>query len=487
MDLEEKNENTTLSKNIVDTIIYNKSIGETKIALLEDNKLVELHIDRDNKISEGVICLGRIGKKISLPNNSNAFFVDIGDVEPAFLPEKERRIADERLTEGMAVIVQVKQEARDDKGAKLTRVLSFAGDSLVLCKNSGKKGINISSRIKGSVTRDKLTNILSDKVDAENENWIIRTGAVNKSENDIVYEVETLRVRAGMVREGAQFSTPPTILDKGQNFCLYLIAKYKDTLKKIVINEKPAFDEAFDFCENTLNSLSDKLIHHKENKDVFDSYMISESIEEALQPIVKINGGGRLIIEQTRAITAIDVDSGNTGFNNNINDINYAAAKEIARQIRLRNIAGKISIDFAGASDIKFLNKPMDILKEEMKKDFSNCWIAGVSPTGNVELIRTRKKPSLSELMQAKCCICDGCGKSLNLQTKILDMIRNVYFDIKNNNLSDFELTAGINIYEILNNEMSLIWDELQSKTGFNIKVSLDSKLSKSGYEIKEL
>ena len=145
--------------------------------------------------------------------------------------------------------------------------------------------------------------------------------------------------------------------------------------------------------------------------DAVKSYGIDEAVVEALQKEVKLKSGGRIYIEETKAFVAIDVDTGDDRGAGSISHINEEAAIEIAHQIRLRNLSGKIIIDFAGSSEYRYMKPVLEVLDKELMKDNTRCHVVGLSRGGNVELIRVRRRPSLSDIMSVECPTCHGTGR----------------------------------------------------------------------------
>lgn len=384
----------------LDTIVYEKTEGKIKIAGLEAGKLTELEIDDIKSAAEGSIYLGKILHKIDLANGSLGYFVDINDGKEAFINAREYGLDDLNATEGQSLIVQVAQEQRAEKGAKLCRSLQFVGEYSVYCPY--KMSVEVSNKIEDKSRAQELKDLFLDNTTGQ-EGWIVRTSAESAKNTDIVKEMEQLRAKYDEVRVLARKVNAPVLLLGKKNPIYEYIFRNKSTLKKIVVNARNLYEE--------LQSLSDKDFEVELVSDAFKDYGLDESIGEALSPIVQLPGGGRIIIEETRACTAIDVDSGDDKNNGNLNRLNAEAAEEILRQIKLRNLSGKIVIDFAGLSEYKFLKNPIEILNQGLKKDYVKSTCYGLSRGGNVEIIRMRRRPSLRDVLTVECPSCCGQGR----------------------------------------------------------------------------
>jgi len=383
----------------IDTIIYEQKDGKSKIALLENGKLAEIEFVNDTGVVEGNIYLGKIISKVALANGKNGFLVDINDSRPAFLNEGEYG-HDANLTEGQSVVVQIQQEARAEKGAKLVRSVQFVGQNICYCPF--KIGVEASSRIENK----ELLNEYKKKVNEHSsgqEGWILRTSSVDASIEDIWAEMDDLCQLYDDVRAKARNASAPALLYSRDNPIFDYIINNEENLQKVVINNHN--------LENEINDVFEGDIVTEYSMTPFDDFGIDDMLVEALQKEVKLPGGGRISIEETKAFVAIDVDSAGENGHGSISALNEEAAYEIARQIRLRNLAGKIIIDFAGSSEYKFIKPVLDILYKELAKDKNKSRLFGLSRAGNVEIIRVRRRPSLSNILTEECECCRGTGR----------------------------------------------------------------------------
>lgn len=373
----------------IDTIVYEQKNGLNKIAMLSEGKLCEYEQFKDNGVLEGNIYLGKITGKTELANGKVGFFVDINDVVPAFLNQEEYG-HEANLNVGQSVVVQVQQEARAEKGAKVVRSVQFVGQNICYCPF--KMGVEASSRIANKALLEEYKNKVVEHTTGQ-EGWILRTSSIDVSIEDIWAEMDDLRQLYNDVRLKARNGVAPALLYSKDNPIFDLIINNEDTLQKIVLNNHNLEDEIKDVFDGDVKT--------EFSAEPFEQYGVADMLSEALLNEVKLPSGGRIFIEETHALVAIDVDSGEDRGHGSISHLNEEAAYEIVHQIKLRNLAGKIVVDFAGSSEYKFIKPVLDILEKELAKDKNKARLYGLSRAGNVEIIRVRRRPSLSQLLLA--------------------------------------------------------------------------------------
>lgn len=384
----------------VDTIVYQQEKELTTIALMGAGKLEEIEIIDNAKAAEGNIYLGKITHKLDLANGRKGYLVDIQDEKEAFFNADEYGMGDVEYTEGQSIVVQVTQERRAEKGAKVVRSLQFVGTYLVYCPF--RMNIDASSRI-GSFDRIKELKALVQDNEVGQEGWIIRTAAMDATADEIKEEMVELRKAYDIVRAKARSESAPCLLYAKSSPLFEYMTNNAMSLNKVVVNTRK--------MEEEIKNEFDGDFEVEVVADTVKSYGIDEAVIEALQKEVKLKSGGRVYIEETKAFVAIDVDTGDDRGAGSISHVNEEAAIEIARQIRLRNLSGKIIIDFAGSSEYRYMKPVLEILDKELMKDNTRCHVVGLSRGGNVELIRVRRRPSLSDIMSVECPTCHGTGR----------------------------------------------------------------------------
>lgn len=383
----------------IDTIVYDKNSQVTGIALIEKGEVRGIEIISGNQAISGNVYLGKITKKVSLAQNREGFFVNIGDGKEAFLNGDEYGMNDIRLVEGQSVVVQVAQERHAEKNARLVRSIQLVGTYLVYCPY--RMNVEASNKIEDKARVSELLEVVKDHITGQ-EGWVIRTAAATAPDKDIIAEMENLRNTFENIRIKARSEQAPCLLYSKPDTVLETVGYYKNlgSLQKIVTNNR-----------NLESEISAGNIEFAVSASPFEEYGVDEVIGEALEKNVRLKSGGRITIEETRACVAVDVDSGRDAGGGAVNRLNEEAAVEIARQIRLRNLSGKIVIDFAGHSEFRFIKPLLEILERELQDDMTKSRVIGLSHGGLVEIVRVRRHPSLSELMTEECACCRGTGR----------------------------------------------------------------------------
>lgn len=382
-----------------DTLVYERKGDNVRLAALDGGKMAELDVFAENKASEGNVYLGKITHKMELANGHTGFMVNIGDSEDAFMNAYEQDLKEVNMTEGQSVVVQVAQEKRAEKGAKVVRNIQIVGTTLVY--RPFRMGVDVSSKIEDKEQARVYRSAVWENITGQ-EGWALRTAAVDFPVEDVLEEMVKLRGIYENIRIKARNASAPALLYVRENPLFEYIRRYKDSLKKIVVNNHNLEKELEDLIGADMVEYS---------PEPFETYGLEDQLVEALNRTVELAGGGRIHIEQTRACVAIDVDSGDLKSGGAVSHLNDAAAVEIARQIRLKNLSGKIVVDFAGSSEYRFMKPVMDILATELADDPCRGRVVGLSRAGNVELLRQRRRPSLLDIYTEECPTCQGTGR----------------------------------------------------------------------------
>lgn len=382
-----------------DTIVYEKSGTDACLALLDNGQLREFTVFNENGAAEGNVYLGRIEKKVNLSDDKIGFMVNIGDNKEAFMNAQEKGLLEVNMTEGQCVVVQVQKEAHAEKGAKLVRAVQIPGIYLVY-RPFGSY-IDVSAKINDDEKAEELRRAVTKNVSAQQEGWVVRTAAADADINVVVEEMAELRSIYENIRVKARSASAPALLYAKENPLFDLIRRYRDTLENVIINDHN--------LEEKVKAIFSGEV--KFDRDPSETFGIQDMLQTAMEKTVKLPSGGEIHIEETAAFVAIDVDSAGSVAHGQIDSLNQEAAQEIARQIILRNLAGKIIIDFAGSTEYRFMRSVLDTLSEELAGDPQGAHVLGLSKAGNVEILRRRKQPTLLERFSAECPTCRGTGR----------------------------------------------------------------------------
>lgn len=380
---------------MIDTIVVEEKNDVKKIAGLQNGELREFVIVEKDKVNEGNIYVGKIVKKISTANGNEGYFINIGENRDVFLNAEEYGLEPLKASEGQDVVVQVQQEQRAEKGARMTRFLHLAGVYTVYSPYGDE--IEVSAKIQDETVRDDLGQFVDEN--ATDGGWVVRTFAEKAKKEDIADEIKNLQQLFDNIMMKAKKEKAPCLLLAKDNALQEMICRNADGLQKMVVNNHLLENE---FKNTVLTEYC---------KDAFAEYGIDDMIQEALMKTIKLKSGGRVIIEETKAFVAVDVDSGEGISQGSFAKLNMEAAEEIAKQIVLRNLSGKIIIDFAGVSEFRFLKNVMDLLAAKLQNDVCKARVLGLSRAGNVEVVRNRRRPSLRDLLTEDCNVCQATGR----------------------------------------------------------------------------
>lgn len=353
---------------MIDELLVSVAPGETRIAAIAGGRAVEFFIDRD-EAAPGDVILGRV---ITVNAALGSAFVDIGRAKPGFLG------APGTLSEGQAVVVQVTTAARGSKGAAVTATPSLAGR--LLAYTPVRPGLNLSRRILDNAARDRLAALFRPQM-TEGEGLVVRTAAAEAPGETLLAEFRTLRDRWQAIQAAAARAVPPTPLYAPSPLARVL-AEFP-AICRLRVDDTAALSEAralFPGAELDVGAFERE---------------VGEDLDLALEPCVPLAGAGAMTIETTAAVTTIDIDSGGKA----PLAANLAALPELARQLRLRNVAGHILVDLIPLKDRRALGRLVEALRQAVADDPTPTHVVGTTPLGLVEMTRERRRPSLTEIM----------------------------------------------------------------------------------------
>ena len=381
--------------------------GETRIALVEDGNLVEVEYVRDGSESiVGNIYLGRVMRVVS---GIDAAFIDIGigrdgflglaDVRPAEKDSRGDRIAD-YVREGDAVVVQVQKDAAADKGVKLTTQVTVSGRFLVLTPR--RAGIRVSRRI-GEDDAARLMACVASFPSVNGGGYIVRSAAVDATDADLQDDVAVVADAWDEIQAAAARAQPPACLRGGRPIEKALLTAPASGATRIVFEDPQQFAAARAFCAQVVPELSSALAAHDGVDSLFETEGVEEQIENALEPVVALPGGGRVIFQATAALVAIDVDLGaggrDVGAARAAFETNLEAAAAVAHHLRLRNLSGQLMIDFLPMRDRRQGLQVLETLRKSLAADPCPAHVLGFTRLGLVEMTREMRRPSLLEIL----------------------------------------------------------------------------------------
>lgn len=480
-------------------IIVNVDTRETRVALVEAGKLVELHIERDERV------VGSIYKcKVSnvLPG-MDAAFVDIGLERNAFLyvadvlPETDDEFPAARrdtrhlhikdvLKIGQEVLVQVVKGPRGTKGARVSTRVSLPGRYLVLMPDSDNSGI--SRKIEDGGERDRLKRI-AENIRPQGYGVIVRTEAEGKNEVELRQDLEFLLRMWNQIQDKARRTSAPGLVHQDLSLIYKTIRDiFGSEVTKMIIDSPVDYEKAAELIELLSPKIKSRLQLYEDPEPIFERFSIEPEIERLLRRKVWLKSGGHLTIDETEALTTIDVNTGkfigSTSLSDTILKTNMEAATEIARQLRLRDIGGIIILDFIDMANPKDKQHVVSALDKTLKKDRTRTKISHISPLGLVEMTRKRTGETISEVITEACPYCQGRGRVESPETVSTKVERELRRLSSEADEESFLITVHPEVALHLVGPMGDIINEIERRLKRAIYVRANSEFHMEKYEI---
>ena len=439
-------------------ILINVTPQETRVALIMQGAVQELHIERSNlRGRAGNVYLGRVVRV--LPGMQSAF-IDIGLERAAFLHVAdiwEARQHDgsngalqpiERLLfDGQAVMVQVVKDPIGTKGARLSTQISIAGRMLVYLPQDPH--IGISQRIENEAERDALRQKVQTLLPPdERGGFIIRTMAEDASDADLSMDVDYLCKTWASISQQAKSRPAPALLYQDLSLAQRVLRDFVgDDTTSIQVDSRENVQKLQEFAQIYTPSVLSRLLHYTGERPLFDLYGVEEEIQRALGRRVDLKSGGYLIIDQTEAMTTIDVNTGSYVHGRNFDDTifktNLEAAQAIARQLRLRNLGGIIILDFIDMENTEHKASVLAELHKALARDRTKVSVSSFSSLGLVEMTRKRTRESLAHILCEPCPACEGKGQVKTSRTVCYEILRELLREAKQFNPREFRILAS--------------------------------------------
>jgi len=401
----------------------------TRIAILEDGELAELHIEPSGKSGvAGNIYRGKVERVLS---GMQCAFVDIGMGKNAYLsaedvitPKKQlyetalrQPKIESMLKPGQEITVQVVKEETGSKGPKVSMKIALPGSFAVLHPYSA--GAGVSKKIDDRTERERLK-AAAEELCPEGMGIVIRTAAYGADISMIEKDIRDLLKTWELIRKKEEKGPVPRCLYTSPDLVRKLaVSAVNSNINRIVLNDHDEYGNLLSFLGETAPEMKSKVQLYCRDYDLFKFYNIESAVREALSRKVWLKSGGYLVFDQTEAMTVIDVNTGKftgkTSQEETVFRTNCEAARVIARQIRLRDVGGIILIDFIDMKDNIHKEKVLSILKEECRKDKTQVVIAGMTNLGLVEMTRKKIRNSLRDLLTNPCPNCGGSGRIMNI------------------------------------------------------------------------
>jgi ribonuclease G len=481
-------------------ILINVTPQETRVAMLEQGVVQELHIERASARGlVGNICLGRVARV--LPGMQSAF-VEIGLERAAFLHiadiwehrqnghgGSDSRPIEKILHEGQPLLVQVIKDPIGTKGARLSTQVSLAGRLLVYLPQDSHIGISqrIEDEAEREILREKLQLLLPEGMTG---GFIIRTMAETATEREMKNDIDYLTKLWRDLNEGAREKPAPALLYQDLSLAQRVLRDMAtEETDRIVVDSRETFVKMQEFAREYTPALVDRIHHHTaDERPLFDLNSVEEEIEKALGRRVDLKSGGYLIVDQTEAMTTIDVNTGGfvggRSFDDTIFKTNLEAAQVIARQLRLRNLGGIIIIDFIDMENADHRAAVLAELNRALERDRTRLTVNGFTQLGLVEMTRKRTRESLAHVLCEPCPTCHGRGELKTAQTICYEILREILREAKQFNAREFRILAAQPIIDLFLDEESQSLAQLGDFIGKPISLQVESIYTQEQYDI---
>ena len=474
---------------------------ELRVAIVDGQTLYDIDIEQPSKEQKkSNIYKGRITR---LEPSLEAAFVEYGGERHGFLPLKEisrdyfqagvdhnKAGIRELLREGQEVVVQVDKEERGNKGAALTTFISLAGRYMVLMPNSPTAG-GVSRRIEGE-DRAALKEALDKLNIPDDMGVIIRTAGVGRDAEELQWDLDYLLQVWKSIAEAALTKPAPFLIYQESRLIVRALRDYlRSDVGEILVDTQELYDTAREFMQQVMPQTLRKLKHYTDDIPLFNRFQIESQIEGAYERNVRLPSGGSIVVDQTEALTAIDVNSSRATKGSDIEDTafqtNLEAAEEVARQLRLRDLGGLVVIDFIDMSSNKHQREVENRLQNALKYDRARVQLGRISRFGLMEMSRQRLRPSLGESSQIVCPRCDGHGRMRSVESLSLSIIRVAEEHAMKENTGQVLVQAPVEIANYLLNEKRGALREIEQRHDAPIVIVADEQLHTPHYEVTRL
>jgi ribonuclease G len=484
-------------------ILINWAPQETRVAIVESGAVQELHVERTlERGLVGNIYLGKVARV--LPGMQSAFidmgleraaFLHVADVwhrqaegePPGFVRNHQPVVPIERqVFEGQAIMVQVIKDPIGTKGARLSTQVSIAGRLLVFLPQDDHVGV--SQKIP-SEQRDALRSRLQALVGKEGGGFILRTNAEDASDAELADDIAYLRKTWARIRDAATRMPPASLLHQDLNLLQRVLRDLvTDETQTIRIDSKEQFAMLQSFGQEFMPKAAAKLQLYKGERPIFDLYNVDDEIAKALGRRVDLKSGGYLIVDQTEALTTIDVNTGGfvgaRNFDDTIFKTNLEAAQSIARQLRLRNLGGIIIVDFIDMQREDHRDAVLAEFRKQLARDRVKTMAGGFSNLGLVEMTRKRTRESLAHMLCEPCEACQGKGIVKTARTVAYDILREILREARQFDPREYRIVANPKVVELFLDEESAHLAGLSDFIGKAISLQSESAMGQEQYDI---
>ena len=484
-------------------ILINWSPQETRVAIMEHGAVQELHVER--ALERGLVGNVYLGKVARVLPGMQSAFIDIGLERAAFLhvadvwhpPQEGETISaargaaalipiEKQVFEGQALLVQVIKDPIGTKGARLSTQISIAGRLLVFLPQDDHIGVSQKIPL---VQREDLRSRLLTLAGSQGGGFILRTNGEDASDAELAEDIGYLRKAWARIKDASLRLPPKTLLHQDlsllQRVLRDLVSEATQTIR---VDSREQFEALKAFGAEFMPAAAEKLQHYKGERPIFDLYSVDEEIAKALGRRVELKSGGYLIVDQTEALTTVDVNTGGfvgaRNFDDTIFKTNLEAAQAIARQLRLRNLGGIIIVDFIDMLRQDHRDAVLAEFRKQLARDRVKTSAGGFSQLGLVEMTRKRTRESLAHMLCEACPICEGKGIVKTARSVTYDIFREILREARQFNPREFRVVASPKVIELFLDEESQHLAGLSEFIGKPVSLQSESAMAQEQYDI---
>jgi ribonuclease G len=484
-------------------ILINWSPQETRVAVVENGALQELHVERT--LERGLVSNIYLGKVARVLPGMQSAFIDIGLERAAFLhvadvwqrpPEGESLSLaratqplipiEKQVFEGRTLMVQVIKDPIGTKGARLSTQISIAGRLLVFLPQDDHVGVSQKIPV---AQRDELRTRLQALTGAQGGGFILRTNGEDATDQELAEDISYLRKAWARIKEASMRLPPMSLLHQDLNLLQRVLRDLVgESTQTIKVDSREQFEALSVFGREFMPAATAKLQLYKGERPIFDLYAIDEEISKALGRRVDLKSGGYLIVDQTEALTTVDVNTGGfvgvRNFDDTIFKTNLEAAHAIARQLRLRNLGGIIIVDFIDMVREDHREEVLAEFRKQLKRDRVKTMAGGFSQLGLVEMTRKRTRESLAHMLCEPCPSCEGKGIVKTARSVAYDILREILREARQFHPKEFRVVASPKVIDLLLDEESQHLAGLSEFIGKPVSLRGEAAMGQEQYDI---
>ena len=487
---------------ICEEILMNVTPRETRVAIVENGVLQEIYIERTRR--RGLVGNVYKGRVVRVLPGMEAAFVDIGLERAAFLHVSdiqtcetltgehgpgERRPPEitDLVREGQELLVQVVKDPLGTKGARLTTHVTIPSRYLVYLPGSDAVGVSV--KIEDETERARLKGIISEYRAEFGGGYIARTAGEGATAPALRADMQFLQRLWTSIRERAREARPGTVVHEDLPLTLRVLRDFVGgKVDKVRVDSNETYERMEQFAGRYVPEMLPKLEHYPGERPIFDLYGIEDELARALDKRVQLKSGGYLIIDQTEAMTTIDVNTGGYVGHRNLEETifktNLEAALAIARQLRLRNLGGIIIIDFIDMENVEHREMVLEEFRKALSRDHTKMSINGFTALGLVEMTRKRTRESLAHLLCEPCPTCSGRGEVKTARTVCYEILRELLREARQFNAREFRVLAAPNVIDLFLDEESQSLAMLSDFIGKKVSLHAEGSYTQEQYDI---